>query len=271
MIEQTTISIAALIATIITVWALLKIKKHGLAYISCRKNHMAHGCCHDLRIDETSTYSEEELSLYSIGNLHVGKFGGTLNTLGTGIDAAERTSMLQQDFVIDNRDRAIKKLKWLSTAPSQLTFHFAYEAYLKGKEGENWLRNSKELADSKELCDECIKQIKKLKRQYKEIMNAGIADSEYELGLLGVIAWDAGQLNFLSRACMEQGYINKDECMICLDAAFKMSHEAFSNWKDFAHSYALGFALYGDATCMAYMAEQLLNAKQSPWSYIKWE
>lgn len=121
MIEQTTISIAALIATIITVWALLKIKKHGLAYISCRKNHMAHGCCHDLRIDETSTYSEEELSLYSIGNLHVGKFGGTLNTLGTGIDAAERTSMLQQDFGIDNRDRAIKKLKWLSTAPSQLT------------------------------------------------------------------------------------------------------------------------------------------------------
>ncbi len=81
MIEQTTISIAALIATIITVWELLKIKKHGLAYISCRKNHMAHGCCHDLRIDETSTYSEEELSLYSIGNLHVGKFGGTLNTL----------------------------------------------------------------------------------------------------------------------------------------------------------------------------------------------
>lgn len=71
---------------------------------------MAHGCCHDLRIDETSTYSEEELSLYSIGNLHVGKFGGTLNTLGTGIDAAERTSMLQQDFGIDNRDRAIKNL-----------------------------------------------------------------------------------------------------------------------------------------------------------------
>lgn len=114
-------------------------------------------------------------------------------------------------------------------------------------------------------------QMKKLKRQYKEIMNAGIADSEYELGLLGVIAWDAGQLNLISRACMEQGYINEDECMICLDAAYKMSHEAFSNWKDFAHSYALGFALYGDATCIAYMAEQLLNAKQSPWSYIKWE
>lgn len=36
MIEQTTISIAALIATIITVWALLKIKKHGTAISDIR-------------------------------------------------------------------------------------------------------------------------------------------------------------------------------------------------------------------------------------------
>ena len=57
------------------------------------------------------------------------------------------------------------------------------------------------------------KSWKRWRKNYPDIEQAGIVVSKEEMGKLGVLAWDAGRLNFISRLCLEQEYIVKEECM----------------------------------------------------------
>ena len=103
-----------------------------------------------------------------------------------------------------------------------------------------------------------------------ELKQAGIVVSKEEMGKLGVLAWDAGRLNFISRLCLEQEYIVKEECMQCINAAYEMTKEVYTNWKDYAYSYVLGRTLSMGTTNMIGLAEDLLTDTKSPWTYIKW-
>ena len=60
-----------------------------------------------------------------------------------------------------------------------------------------------------------------MEEKYPDIEQAGIVVSKEEMGKLGVLAWDAGRLNFISRLCLEQEYIVKEECMQCINAALR--------------------------------------------------
>ena len=117
------------------------------------------------------------------------------------------------------------------------------------------------------ITPECIRDFRE---KYPDIEQAGIVVSKEEMGKLGVLAWDAGRLNFISRLCLEQEYIVKEECMQCINAAYEMTKEVYTNWKDYAYSYVLGRTLSMGTTNMIGLAEDLLTDTKSPWTYIKW-
>ena len=49
-----------------------------------------------------------------------------------------------------------------------------------------------------------------------------------------------------------------------------MTKDAYSGWRDYAHSYVLGRTLSMGSTNMIGLANDLLTNPKSPWNYIKW-
>lgn len=58
--------------------------------------------------------------------------------------------------------------------------------------------------------------------------------------------------------------------MQCINSAYEMTKEVYTNWKDYAYSYVLGRTLSMGTTNMIGLAEDLLTDTKSPWTYIKW-
>lgn len=220
--------------------------------------------------DSNGNCNEEELRKCSLGSLFIAEHQGCVNTMETGIEQTEREAILLNLFGIDNHDSAVFTLNSLSAVPSQQVFHFAYEASLKGKEGEKWLRNAKELTGKADFRDECINAMRKIRKMSKRIIKAELACSEFDLGHLGITAWDTGRLNAVSRICREQGYINDEECQAFMDSAFDTAHKAFTNWEEYAYSYAIGWALAMGSTDIKGLANELLCNPKSPWTYVEW-
>ena len=79
-----------------------------------------------LNVDENSHLPEADLRKISLGNLYVYQQQGVLNTFETGVTPSVRKVILGEYFGITDRDSAIETLNWLSQAPSQTMFHYAY-------------------------------------------------------------------------------------------------------------------------------------------------
>lgn len=225
-----------------------------------------------LNVDENSHLPEADLRKISLGNLYVYQQQGVLNTFETGVTPSVRKVILGEYFGITDRDSAIETLNWLSQAPSQTMFHYAYTAFLQGggNISRKWLNENEELKEHTDFRNDCLEKLETMEEKYPDIEQAGIVVSKEEMGKLGVLAWDAGRLNFISRLCLEQEYIVKEKCMQCINAAYEMTKEVYTNWKDYAYSYVLGRTLSMGTTNMIGLAEDLLTDTKSPWTYIKW-
>ena len=199
-----------------------------------------------LNVDENSHLPEADLRKISLGNLYVYQQQGVLNTFETGVTPSVRKVILGEYFGITDRDSAIETLNWLSQAPSQTMFHYAYTAFLQGggNISRKWLNEYEELKEH--------------------------PSTLYISYFLNGMLLYAGRLNFISRLCLEQEYIVKEECMQCINAAYEMTKEVYTNWKDYAYSYVLGRTLSMGTTNMIGLAEDLLTDTKSPWTYIKW-
>ena len=206
-----------------------------------------------LNVDENSHLPEADLRKISLGNLYVYQQQGVLNTFETGVTPSVRKVILGEYFGITDRDSAI-------------------EAFLQGggNISRKWLNENEELKEHTDFRNDCLEKLETMEEKYPDIEQAGIVVSKEEMGKLGVLAWDAGRLNFISRLCLEQEYIVKEECMQCINAAYEMTKEVYTNWKDYAYSYVLGRTLSMGTTNMIGLAEDLLTDTKSPWTYIKW-
>ena len=90
-----------------------------------------------LNVDENVHLSEADLRKISLGNLYVYQQQGVLNTFETGVTPSVRKVILGEYFGITDRDSAVEILNWLSRAPSQTMFHYAYTAFLQGAISEH--------------------------------------------------------------------------------------------------------------------------------------
>lgn len=223
------------------------------------------------RVDADAHYTEEELRKFSLGNLYVYQQQGTLNTtFATGVLNNVRETILYSYFSIKDHTSAVETLQWLASAPSQTAFHYVYEAFLQGKEGKKWLRAHEELKDHSNFVDDCVEKLENLQNNFEYLVSEGIVASQEDMGRIGVLAWDAGRLNFIARLCHEQGFIDKDLCQQCVDVAYEMTKDAYTGWKDYVYSYVLGRTLSMGSANMSGLAKELLEKPESPWSYVKW-
>ena len=131
-----------------------------------------------LNVDENSHLPEADLRKISLGNLYVYQQQGVLNTFETGVTPSVRKVILGEYFGITDRDSAIETLNWLSQAPSQTMFHYAYTAFLQGggNISRKWLNENEEL---KEHTDSEMTVWKSWKRWRKNIRTLNKLELSY--------------------------------------------------------------------------------------------
>lgn len=232
------------------------------------------------RVDADSKLTNEELRKISLGNLYVYQQNGTLNTLSTGVNETVLDTILTEYWDITDRDSAISTLSYLMQTPSAYPFVCASKAFvIGGEEGKKWMET--QLMESfegtegheeekKELLDRCHEMLGYLEENYGFFKDLKWLDSKEDMEKLGILAWDAGRLNFVARACMDKKLISKEECMECVEHAYELTREAYADWTGFAHSYVIGRSLWNGSTNMWGLADDLLESKESPWTYVAW-
>jgi len=238
-----------------------------------------------IRVKEDSGLSADEVRAISLGALYAYQQGGYVDVMDLDVDESRLSTILSEWWDIDSRDSAIETVNYLGNAPSQNLLPLVYSAYNASSEDEamqiisNTITNDPEISNhpdsmniAKSMIERAGNQLSNLKSQYDSLVNSGIISSVRDIDRLGVIAWDAGRLNFVARAAMQKGYLTRDECQHCVDHAYEMSISAgFNSWKDFANSYMLGRTMWNGDNNMSALAEDLLTKPNSPWIRFPWE
>lgn len=103
--------------------------------------------------------------------------------------------------------------------------------------------------------------------------NAWFGDMEDDLKI-GTDAWDFGRIVFVARVCFTLGYITESQAWHYINEIVKLTKKKFNNWEDYATSYMLGRAMWsgddGEWETVAGFAADALDAKESPWTKLKW-
>ncbi len=123
-----------------------------------------------LNVDKNAHLPEADLRKISLGNLYVYQQQGVLNTFETGVAPSVRKVILGEYFGITDRESAIETLNWLSQAPSQTMFHYAYAAFLQGggSISRKWLNENEELKEHTDFRNDCLEKLATMEEQYSE-------------------------------------------------------------------------------------------------------
>ena len=209
-----------------------------------------------IRTKEDSSLTADQVRTIAVGALYAYQQGGYTDALNPDIEASRLNTLLSEWWGIDSRDEAIGTLNYLCNAPSQQILPFVYADYKTSDEDEV-KKMIKDYADQyedpeaayRDITDRVKSQSENLKEEITELIGDGIISSDEDIVSLGVMAWDAGRLNLVARACLQKGYISEEECLDCVRHAYAMAQSAgFKSWKDFANSYMLGRTLWnGDS------------------------
>lgn len=243
--------------------------------------HMRQG----IRVKENPSLGADEVRAIAVGALYAYQQGGYVDDMELNVDESRLTTLLSEWWGIDNRDDAIDTVNYLSNYPSQSILPLVCAAYNAPNKDEAMRIIRDEIAnepnfaslhDGMEQAEELIKTAQKylsnLKSEYEILVNHKIISSVDDVARLGVVAWDAGRLNFVARAALQKGYFTHEECQDCIDRAYAMAKSAgFESWKDFANSYMLGRTMWNGDCNMTSLAEDLLTQPNSPWVRFPWE
>jgi len=238
-----------------------------------------------IRVKENSTLSADDVRSIAVGALYAYQQGGYVDAMDVDIEESRLSTILSEWWGIDNRDDAVGVVNYLSNAPSQSILPLVLSAYNASSEAEamkiirDEIVNDPNLANlpdgmerARGLIEKAKEQLSNLKSQYDILVNEGIISSMSDIERLGVVAWDAGRLNFVARAAMQRGYLTQEECRNCVDHAYAMAKSAgFGSWKDFANSYMLGRTMWNGDCNMSGLAEDMLTKPNSPWVRFPWK
>lgn len=238
-----------------------------------------------IRVKEDSGLSADEVRKISVGALYAYQQGGYVDVMDPDVDESRLSTILSEWWDINDRDSAIETVNYLGNATTQNLLPLVYSAFNASSKDEamriitDTVTNDPEIKNhpegmelAKGVIGKAENQLDNLKSEYDSLVNDGIISSASDIERLGVIAWDAGRLNFVARAAMQKGYITQEECQHCVDHAYEMSLSAgFNSWKDFANSYMLGRVMWNGDNNMGALAEDLLTKPNSPWVRFPWK
>ena len=152
-------------------------------------------------------------------------------------------SFLGEYFGIKDRDSAVECLQWLVQAPSQMTFQYAFAALQEGggKASQDWIYANEELKEHTDFREECLSKLEKLEEHRADIINDGVAASEEEIGRLGAGVGCGTADSFIGRSVLPSRRIHfRSECMECINAAYEMTKDAYSGWRDYGTAMCWG-------------------------------
>ena len=225
-----------------------------------------------MRVDKNAGPSPDELRKIAVGALYASQQGGYVNTLRLDINKVRLSTILGEWWGITNREEAVATINYLASAPSATTLPIVLAAIKAPDMVEREKIVNREIGDDGDKKERAMSQIDNYFKIKNELVSDGLTSSPTTLLPPGVMAWDAGRLNFIARASMEKGYISERECRSAVDAAYEMARSAgFKDWREFAASYMLGRGLWGGNLDMSHLAEELLTKPDSPWAKVTWQ
>lgn len=222
-----------------------------------------------IRTADNSALSEKQVKQIAISSLYAYQQGGYVNVLPLKISKFRLKKILTEWWGITDRNSALEALEGLIDEGHSALFPYVAEAAFIDKKKDR-IMFLQEHMPSQEECMRALEQSENLIDNLDSIRSNKIASNAEEIKQLGVMGWDSGRLAFVARACCEQNLISEEEAWHYMAKAYDMAHASFSNYEDFAKSYALGRAVWGSDVYIMSLAKDLLEKPNSPWVQYPW-
>lgn len=261
-----------------TCWIIVKVRK-----LIKTIRHVTRG----IRVRENSALTPDEVRAVAVGALYAYQQGGYVDVPDLDLDKSRLDTILSEWWDITDRESAVDTADYLSEAPSQSILPLVYSGFKAQDANEgvriitdtvNGIFEASNLPDKDKkvrangLTVRACEYMSNLRSQLNALKADGIISSESDIMRLGVVAWDAGRLNFVARAAMQKGYLTPEECQEYIGRAYGMAKDAgFRSWRDFADSYMLGRTMWNGQSNMAGLAQDLLENPSSPWVRFPWQ
>ncbi len=235
--------------------------------------------------NNNSTLTNEQYKKISIGAIYSEQQTAFINSLETGLDKDKIDTITGQWWGINTPEEAMDTLEYLQNKGFAYYFPYAYRAFLTNDEEQkkniiiNGLVPDRELSEKEE--EEIREDIQKAYNQqhnltetFEELKEDKIIENKEDIKQYGVVGWDCGRLNFLSRLCYDAGFITEEQAWYFINSAYDLAQKTFNSWDDFAKSYVIGRAMWGGKdnhnSGIASIAYYMLTDPKSPWKQIKW-
>lgn len=240
--------------------------------------------------DKKINLTNDELFAISLSLIIAEQNGAYVDSLKTGKTDFPQKQMMQKNWGIYDRDNAIDFMESRMQEGHRRLFNRLLEIYIAqdcvdavhidftGTEFE--IKASDE--DEDDYNDDytldwqdVVGYLENLDAVYElDDANAWFGDMEKDL-IIGTDAWDFGRIVFVARVCYTLGYISEGEAWKYINQLTQMAKQKFTNWDSYATSYMLGRAMWsgndGEWETVAGFAGDALDAKQSPWTKLKWQ
>lgn len=209
------------------------------------------------------------------GAITAHEYGTYLDSLQTGLSNDKAGTLLVELWGIHDQEEAEETLDTLTSKGSSYYLDNVYQAFLLGDQqtAEDFL--AKQYHHDRTGFNKAYSLWENLMETYKELTKLQVFTNAQQIQSIGIVAWDVARIVFISRLCLQMGYITQDKAWEYIAMANDKAKETFRSWKDFSTSYILGKAMYGgdDAhlSNTLKVTQELLNNTNSPWVHTPWE
>ncbi|MHA7058810.1 DUF1266 domain-containing protein [Aquimarina sp. M1] len=223
----------------------------------------------EIHLNSRSNVSEEQYKKIAISAIYSQQQGAYVNTITTGLESSKTLKILSQWWGINDTNQALDKLDYLSEKGFRYYFNTVLKAFEVNDTDEQKNIILNDMGDNEEDVQKAYQQLIHLQQTWKELVDNNVVTNHKELMKYNNIGWDCGRLVFLSRLCLDAGYISENEVWQYTDKAYKLVIQNFDNWSAFSKSYIIGRGMWGgidsDNEGIMSIAEDLLSKEKSPW------
>lgn len=217
----------------------------------------------DIRTNTENPLEGEELNYVLVSALESSLHFSYLDSYTTGLNKREIKVIVEDQWKIDERDRALETLSNLIQQNQNHNLETVYKAvqkldykaYLK----ENLPEDKIAFQYYQVLCEDLRRVIPPLLKE--EVLQDYVEITDYR-----DTAWNMARGTFLARCCYDLGYFNETVTKSILIGFYKELKKNCKTWEAYTKSYILGRTLSGfnDFKDIQYLSKKLLTNRKSP-------
>jgi hypothetical protein len=183
----------------------------------------------------------------------------------TGIVPEEIQDVLAESWDVSSKDDLTNRLAWLLKEG-----HHKEIKQLISYAKTNPSPESRTLADFRARFDEPLAFKDETEEEFRDALVLA-ENMAPKLSPAGIRGWDVARYVQVLRLGYMAGFIGSDECWVYLRRLKEPAAKTFIDWKDFAHSYMMGFRWWsGTSGPIDDACKRLLEHPKSPWRVFGW-